>query len=215
MIEAVARAGDFQKVRFWRRRRVLQAFGLAGMCLPFAGIARADAGNNTTRGGAWLLGDNLSLAALLYNQGAPGAMVDRFMSKAKKIADIFEVEVKPFPAKASTSAASSAGIIHYLIAGDGAQIGAALARKYDDAHGILFEVAVKSNLLILLYAPGDSLGQSIADVVKSRLQSISLPDKLWSPVVTLVYNKGSTDDVKQAVFKMHKDIADFYIPGSG
>jgi hypothetical protein len=204
------------RVGFWRRRSALQLFASAGISLPFLGAAaRADEGTNTTKGGAWLLGDNLSLAALLYNQGAASDMTDRFLSKAKKIADIFGVEIKPFPAKAATSAEASADIIHYLIAGDGADVGVALARKYDQEHGILFEVAVKSNLLILLYGPGDSLGKSIAQVIQSRLGSINLPDRLWSNVVTLVNKGASEDEVKEAVFKMHKDIADFYIPGSG
>jgi hypothetical protein len=200
----------------WPRRNLLQLFALAGIGLPLASVAaRADQGNDTTKGGAWLLGDNLSIAALLYNQGAANDTVDRYLSKAKKIADIFGVTVKPFPTKASTSAESSADIIHYLIEGDGAQIGVALAQKYDQAHGVLFEVAVKSNLLILLYGPGDSLGKSIAEVIKTRLSSINLPDKLWGGVVTLVNNGATADQVKDAVFKMHKDIADFYIPGSG
>jgi hypothetical protein len=56
--------------KLWQRRNALQLFALSGICLPFSGVAaRADEGNNTTKGGAWLLGDNLSLAALLYNQG--------------------------------------------------------------------------------------------------------------------------------------------------
>ncbi len=205
-----------QKCALWQRRNALQVFAFAGLALPFVSVAaRAEEGNNTTKGGAWLLGDNLSLAALLYNQGASDEMVNRFLSKAKKIADIFGVAIKPFPAKAGSSAAAGADIIHYLIEGDGAQVGVAVAQKYDQEHGILFEVAVKSNLLILLYGPGDDLGRSIAKVIKSRLESIHLPEGLWVEVVTLVNNKASPKDVKQAVFKMHKDVADFYIPGSG
>ncbi len=200
----------------WQRRHVLQSLAISAFVLPAAGAAAfAEEGSKTTRGGAWLLGDNLSIAALLYNQGASNDAVDRFLSKAKKIAEIFGLTVKPFPAKAGSSAASSADLIHYLIAGDGAALGAALARKYDDAHGVLFEVSVKSNLLILLYAPGDSLGRSIADVIKSRLTVIHLPDKLWGGVVGLVSKKAAVDTVKEAVFKMHKDVADYYIPGRG
>jgi hypothetical protein len=204
------------KFGLWQRRNALKLFACAPLCLPLSVLsARAEDSDNTTKGGAWLLGDNLSIAALLYNQNAPADMVDRFLTKAKKLADIFQVDLKPFPAKASDSAQASADIIHYLIAGDGAHIGVELAQKLDDAHGILFEVAVKSNLLILLYAPGDDLGHSIADVIQKRLTSINLPPRLWQPVVDLVNKGGSADDVKQAVFKMHKDIADFYIPGSG
>jgi hypothetical protein len=203
-------------INIWPRRRALRSLALAGFCLPFARVAaRAADDSNTTKGGAWLLGDNLSLAALLYNQGVAPDNVNRLLAKAKTIADIFGVQIKPFPAKAAKSSEATADIIHYLIKGDGALIGAALARKYDDDHAALFEVAVKSNLLILLYGPGDDLGQSIAGVIKSRLESIHLPARLWSDVVTAVDDKRSEKEVKDAVFKMHKDIADFYIPGSG
>ncbi len=210
---SVATFGEFV---LWRRRNVLQLLASAAVCLPFCSVAaRAMEGDNTTKGGAWLLGDNLSLAALLYNQSAPADMTQRFLDKAKKIAEIFEIEIKPFPAKASDTAEASADIIHYLIAGDGAQVGVALAKKFDDEHGMLFEVAVKSNLLILLYAPGDDLGKSISQVIQSRLGSMSLPRNLWQPVVDLVNQGATADQVKEAVFKMHKDIADYYIPGSG
>jgi hypothetical protein len=198
------------------RRRVLRALALAGICLPFAGAAAGAAeGTNTTKGGAWLLGDNLSLAALLYNQGAAPENVTRLLGKAKTLADIFGVQIKPFPAKAAKASEATADLIHYLIKGDGASIGVALAKKYDDEHGILFEVAVKSNLLILLYGPGDDIGQSIAGVIKTRLESIHLPPGLWNEVVAAVADKRPTGDVKDAIFKMHKDIANFYIPGSG
>ncbi len=215
---SVATFGEsvFGKFGLCQRRHALQLFAAASLSLPLSSVvARALEGDNTTKGGAWLLGDNLSLAALLYNQSAPDDMTQRFLAKAKKIADIFEIEIKPFPVKSSDKAEGSANIIHYLIAGDGAQVGVELAQKFDDEHGMLFEVAVKSNLLILLYEPGDDLGKSIAKVIQSRLSSTDLPKGLWQPVVDLVNKGGTADDVKEAVFKMHKDIADHYIPGSG
>jgi hypothetical protein len=198
------------------RRHILRILLLAGFCLPLSGLAtRAAESSNATKGGAWLLGDNLSLAALLYNQGAAAATVNQVLSKAKAIADILGMEIKPFPAKSGTAAAASADVIHYLIEGDGALIGPALTRKYDAEHGTLFEVAVKSNLLILLYAPGERTAQAIATVIKTRLESIRLPATLWTDVVTLVDNKRPQGEVKDAVFKMHKDIANYFIPGSG
>jgi hypothetical protein len=70
------------------RRRVLRLVALASFCLPFAGrAALAAEGNNATEGGAWLLGDNSRLAALLYNQGAAAETVDRYLAKAKAIAE--------------------------------------------------------------------------------------------------------------------------------
>jgi hypothetical protein len=196
------------------RRRVLQFLMRATAAMPFVRFAEAAESNNTTKGAAWLLGDDLSLAALLYNQGVASTTVDDMFGKAKKLADILGVEIKPFPAKAAKSSEASADIIHYLIQGDGAEIGVALARKYNEEHGSLFEVAVKSNLLILLYGPGDNMGQSIATAIKTRLEGIRLPPRLWQDVVRLVNTKRSQQEVKDAVFKMHRDIANFFIPGS-
>jgi hypothetical protein len=213
---SAARTRAFQ---LWPRRHAVVLLAFIGICLLSVGTAaraQSDAqAKAMTEGGAWILGDNLSLAALLYSQDAPDQMVSDLMTRAKKIADIFGVEIKPFPAKASTKVQSGVEIVNYLIDGDGAQVGVALAQKLGEEHGILYEVSVKSNLLILLYGPGESLGKSIAEVIRSRLQSINVPENLWIGLVTLVDNKASADDVKKGVFKMHKDIADYFIPGSG
>jgi hypothetical protein len=195
------------------RRDVLA--GLAAvMTLCMSRTAKAEDAN-TTKGAAWILGDRLSLAALLYNQNAAPDQMNRYLDNAKGVASDLGLSVPPFPAKAADSSEATADLVHYLIAGDGAQIGAALAKKYDSSHGELFEVAVKSNLLILLYGPGDSLGLSIAQVVRDRMQSVGVPERLWSDVVDAVEQHRSADDVKDAVFKMHKDVTDFFIPGAG
>ncbi len=196
------------------RRTVLKMLAAAGAAAPFlpAGAAAEDSkAAKTTKGAAWVLGDNLSLAALLYAQDASDDLIDQTLGKAKKIAEAIGLEIKPFPKKSKERSGTDADVIHYLIKGDGAALGSALSRKFDDDHGTLFEVAVKSNLLIILYAPKDSLGKTIADVIKTRFEGMHIPPKLWKDLVTLVYNGKSADDVKKAVFKMHKDVADYYL----
>ena len=71
--------------------------------------------------------------------------------------------------------------------------------------GLLFEVSVKSNLLILLYEPGDD--QGIGGVIQARCYEIGLPNNLWLDVVNAVNGKASKDEVKNSVFKMHDDVA--------
>lgn len=184
------------------------ASGLSGP--PARALAPQDA--NVMKAVAWLLGTNLALAGLLYNQNVSGALLDDTLGKARKMAEIAGVTVPPFPRKQSTSAASSADLVHYLIAGDGAKLGSALAGKYGEEHSILFEVGVKSTLLILLYGPGDKNGMAIAEVVTNRLDKIKLPRHLWTGLVTLVKNRRSQDEVKSAVFKLHKDVANYFVP---
>lgn len=66
-------------------------------------------------------------------------------------------------------------------------MGAALAAKYGGDAASLFEVSMKSNLLILLYQPGQDRG--IGEVIKIRCEEIELPKDLWRQVVDAIDSK--------------------------
>jgi hypothetical protein len=196
------------------RRRFIKLLTLGTISLPLIGHpARAAELSNLTKAATWRLGDDLSLAAMLYGQDKDPD-TNQLFSKAKKLADALGVDIKPFPAKSSKSSSTLAEMIHYLIKGDGALIGVALGRKYDDEHEILYEVSVKSNLLLLLYAPGDGTANTIGDLVKSRSEKIGLPSRLWVGVVTAINNGRPVDEVRDAVFKMHEDVANYLEQGT-
>lgn len=156
---------------------------------------------------AWRLGDRLSLAALLYAQGGQDDQVERFLSSIKTLAEALEIAIAPFPPRAATAAETYANAIHYLIKGDGAEIGRALSRKFGNDAGLLYEVAIKSNLLLLLYEPGDD--QGIGGVIKSRMSEIGLPETLWMGVVNAIDKKASQGELKDAIFKMHDEVASY------
>ena len=189
-------------------RRRFMTFALAGalLLLFFIGDGQA-AVEDLAKAAAWRLGDQLSLAGLLYAQGNQDDKVEQMMSTMKPLAEAMELEIKPFPPRAANSSQTYADVIHYLIQGDGADLGRQIAEKFGNAAGTLFEVSVKSNLLILLYQPGED--QGIGSVIQSRLSEIGLPENLWMGVVTAINNKASEGDVKEAVFKMHDDVATY------
>jgi len=116
-----------------------------------------------------------------------------------------QIAIKPFPPRAPAAIETYADIIQYLIKGDGAEIGRQIANGFGKDAGLLFEIAVKSNLLILLYEPGDD--QGIADVLQSRCSEAGLPNNLWFDLVSTVRSNAPKDEVKNAVFKMHDDVA--------
>jgi hypothetical protein len=154
---------------------------------------------------AWRLGDQLSLAALLYAQGNQEEKVEELLASIKPVAEAMELGVKPFPPRSSDSAQTYADVIHYLIDGDGADLGRDISAKFGNAAGTLFEVSVKSNLLILLYQPGED--QGIGGVVQARMSEIGMPENLWIGLVNAINSKAPEGDVKEAVFKMHDDVA--------
>lgn len=189
-------------------RRGLLTLAMAGalLLLFFVGESQA-AVENLAKAAAWRLGDQLSLAGLLYAQGGQDDKVEQLMSNIKPVAEAMQLEIKPFPPRAADSSQTYADVIHYLIQGDGADLGRQIAEKFGNPAGTLFEVSVKSNLLILLYQPGED--QGIGSVIQSRMSEIGLPENLWIGVVNAINNKASEGDVKEAVFKMHDDVATY------
>ena len=169
-------------------RRHLLTWLLAGMVLLVVGVpaTRAEIAD-LAKAAAWRLGDQLSLAGLLYAQGNQPDKVEQLLTSLKPLAGAMEIEIKPFPPRAATEPETYADIIHYLIKGDGATTGQQIAEKFGVAAGTLYEVSIKSNLLLLLYEPGDD--QGIAGVIQSRMTEVGLPENLWMGVVNAINNK--------------------------
>ncbi len=187
-------------------RRGMLTLAVTGALLLVLGIAEAGATpEDLAKAAAWRLGDQLSLAGLLYAQGNQEDKVTELLSGIKPLAEAMQVEIKPFPPRSADSSQTYADVIHYLIAGDGAALGSEIGQKFGTPAGTLFEVSVKSNLLILLYQPGED--QGVGGVIQARMSEIGLPENLWMGVVTAINNKAPEADVKDAVFKMHDDVA--------
>ena len=187
-------------------RRGILTLAITGALLLAFGAGEAGATpEDLAKAAAWRLGDQLSLAGLLYAQGNQEDKVAELLSGIKPLAEAMQVEIKPFPPRSANSSQTYADVIHYLIAGDGAALGSEIGQKFGTPAGTLFEVSVKSNLLILLYQPGED--QGIGGVIQARMSEIGLPENLWMGVVTAVNNKAPEADVKDAVFKMHDDVA--------
>ena len=156
---------------------------------------------------AWRLGDQLSLAGLLHAQGGQKERVDQLLADMKPLTNAMGIEISPFPPRAANTATAYTDILEYLVKGGGANIGAGLDIRLGPKAAVLFEVSMKSNLLILLYEPGQDRG--IGEMIEKRLSELKLPESLWVGVVRAIDRKGSEADVKDAVFKMHDDIADY------
>ncbi len=187
-------------------RKGVFAPALAGSLLLLLLAGNAVAGTEElAKAASWRLGDQISIAGLLYAQGNHDDKVDEIMKGMKPLAEAMQLEIKPFPPRSPDSSQTYADVIHYLIQGDGADLGRDIGDKFGTPAGTLYEVAVKSNLLLLLYQPGED--QGIGGVIKSRMTEIGMPENLWIGVVNAIDNKVSEAEMKDAVFKMHDDVA--------
>ncbi len=191
--------------------RVMTRRGFAFALLAAAVLLRA----RTARGepakpvkeAAWRLGDRLSLAALLHAQGGRAADVEQFMASIKPLAEIMGIAIAPFPPRAATPVEAYGETIVYLIEGGGAAIGRALTEKFGKDAGALYDAAIKSNLLLLLYEPGDDHG--IGAVIKARMSETGVPEQFWIGVVEAIDKKASQSELKDAVVKMHEAVASY------
>jgi hypothetical protein len=185
---------------------VLATGALAG---PAAAQSAPAAGppSSSSRTVAWELGSKLGLAAVGHASGATAKTVASVLGNAKVLAAAVPVDVPEMPARTGDRTKDSAAAIQYLIKQAGEPIGKTLRDKYDVAHAALFEMAAKSQLLLLLYAPGDSLGTSLVTVIRRNAPRADLPENLWKPVADKVEAAATFDQVKAAVTRMHADVS--------
>jgi hypothetical protein len=176
----------------------LRLFGGSGACAePAKPIGAA----------AWRLGDRLSLAAFLFARGEQDNGVERLLSSIKPIADAMGITIAPFPPRAATSVDTYGEVILYLVEGAGAETGRTLAAKFGKDASLLYDAAIKSNLLLLLYEPGDDHG--LGGVIRSRMSEAKLPEQLWIGVVEAIDAKASQSELKDAVLKMHEAVPSY------
>jgi hypothetical protein len=117
----------------------------------------------------------------------------------------------PEPAAAGDEGPASRQVINYLLM-NGQQIGRELSKQHGPEHAALFEIALKSNILLLLYTPGASAGKSIASAISQVAPQAKLPAELWQPLVDAIGRQAPQEDVQAAVRKMHIAV-DQYLAG--
>jgi hypothetical protein len=180
-------------------------FAAALMAALFAAVAARAEGSPVANAAAWRIGDHMSLAGLLYAQGGEEENVKELIASVTPLTEAMKIEIKPFPPRGLTQIETYAEVIQYLIKGDGAEIGRRIGKDFGKEAGTLYEIAVKSNLLILLYEPGSD--QGFADVLQARCVEVGLPNTLWAGLVDQLRGNASKEAIKDAVFKMHDEVA--------
>lgn len=178
-----------------------------------------DSAQRAVRTEAWALGHKLSLAAIGYSEGAPQSSVMSLMGDARILASALGVAVPPpLPRKYGDSIRNSVEALHYLLDTAGKPIGRELAAKHGHDTSLLFETAVKTNLLLILYSD-DGAGKealTITEVLERNATATNIPAELWNPVVRKVHAGASYDEVKLTIVKMHKDVLAYLAPpGAG
>jgi hypothetical protein len=162
---------------------------------------------SSTRLDARLLGSHLSLAALANDRGLAPETVQKWLESANAHAAALGVAVANLPEAggAGSSPTTSRQVLSYLFV-QGQQIGRELAKQHGADHAALVEVALKSNLLRVLYSPGSGTTEAISGAISQAAPRADLPATLWQPLLDLLAAKADPAEVRKAVQSFHADV---------
>jgi hypothetical protein len=159
------------------------------------------------RRAAWTLGSRLSLAALAHDRHMAANSVPTWLDEAHSACKVLGLTVPelPEPAAVGDRSLASRQVIDYLLA-QGQRIGRELAKRYGPEQAALFEVALKSNLLLFLYSPGSDATNSISAAISRAAPQAELPDVLWWPLIERISRKDSLEEIRTSARQMHRDV---------
>ncbi len=156
---------------------------------------------------AWLLGSNLSLAALANDRAASAEKVAEWFTKAQRLSKLMGITLADLPPRPTADAADprATRAIEYLYA-EGQGIGRQLGARQDDELAALFELAVKSNVLLVLYQPNAPVLKSLTAAIDQAAERASLPAELWQPLLQAIDDDAPFATVRDTVFQLHDDV---------
>jgi hypothetical protein len=167
-----------------------------------------------SRQAAWILGSRLSLAALANDRQLAAKNVPVWFADAQSAAKSLDTTASnlPSPATAESTSNASKQVLDYLLV-NGQRIGHDLAKQYGPVESSLFEVALKSNLLLLIYRPGTPTVDSVSAALQEAAVRAKLPEKLWHPLIQAINTQAPPKEVQAAIKKLHSDVEQYLASG--
>ena len=158
-------------------------------------------------GQMYLLGQKLSQAAMVNGRAAP-AVVARTFKAATTIADItLKMPLAPLPAVTGDRAKDGAAALHYLLDGQGKELAQKIAADFGDTSAATYELAVKVNMLPMLYIDTqDSMGDTLATVFGRLAARAKLPDSVLAPIITKLKARAPLKEVTNMALELNKSL---------
>jgi hypothetical protein len=159
-----------------------------------------------TRLAAWQLGSKLTLAALAHDRGLVPDDVASWFSQARTAAEKLGTSVADLPAPASSPGDAGSRTVHDYLFQQGQRIWRELTDHHGADHAALFEAAVKSNVLLVLYQPGSPSVEPLTNSIRDAASKANLPAELFQPLLDTLAQQSPAAAVRVAVRKLHTNI---------
>ena len=150
----------------------------------------------------WQLSSKWSLAAGYFAKGLGADRYGTILDQAKTAADTLNVDLPDF-STLDTQNNRQAAVAGYLLNDSGPS----LARQFQSPQSALAELAIESHALLLVYTPRNQNLDALIASIRSAAEKSSLPATIWQPLVDLLEQRAPYQEVKQAVFELHRQTA--------
>ena len=182
---------------------------LASGALPSARGVTAKSKPNEIRTASWLVGGNLSLAAMSYFRSI--GSYESILEHTKTYASYIDVDIKPLPL--SLQIQRTAFLRCWIISTREMvpASGLCIERKHGQDASTLYFTAVRNMQLPLFYDLDPALGDKIAASILVNMTKLKVPEELWKPLVTAVAKRASVSDVRAAAGKMDDDMTKYLL----
>jgi hypothetical protein len=175
---------------------------------PTANLDAKSRGQNAaaiTRRAAWQLGSKWTLAALARDRGAATDNVAKWLEQANTLARYLGTSLSQLPAPLSDREVSSRAMVRHVFA-EGLRLGRHLSERYGPDHAALFELGVKSSLLLVLYEPKTPVAETLAASIAKARELAGSPAELWQPLLDAIAEGRDAGAVRQIVFQLHDEV---------
>lgn len=156
---------------------------------------------------AWALGSNLSLAALGNDRALSEDRIADWFDKSRRLSALLNITVADLPPRPAAGQIDPTAphAMEYLF-DQGQTIGRHFATQFGDDHAALFELALKSNILLVRYEPQAPVVKALAAAISQAGERAKLPPELYDPLLKQLAENAPAKNVRNAVFDMHAGV---------
>jgi len=164
------------------------------------------------RANIWKMGTTIGLAAAAYPSCVTNDPINGHLIRARTYARTLNITIPPFPEKTTDPIENDVRILHYMLHELGEKFISQMSILYGNKTSALFNAAIKSSTLFMLYNE-DYLENDIipANVkgVETALRKAVVPLDLWVPLLDNVRTHQPTNAIRNGITKLHKDVEEY------
>ena len=162
----------------------------------------------------WMLGIRLSEASTLAATRQPWSVIEAKLDSTTTLARTIGVQLPPFPIPTGDALTDSRALIKYGLSASRMVIANSIQLEASARPLALYDVALRSGLLLAVYTPQGQETVSFVNFVENNAAIAGIPEKIWRPFVSDVRSARSYDEVRDLVVALHGLVQIYVATGS-